>query len=129
MKEIKYNELVNMLEAGKKHPVLINVLPRTDFLKNHIPGSINIPVEEIPQEAKKLFAKHDWIVVYCANTGCEVSHKAANKLAQLGFENVFRFTGGVDEWKKSNSYTCCEQGEATQKGTSTKTGQPYSQNG
>ncbi|MBI2027175.1 MAG: rhodanese-like domain-containing protein [Deltaproteobacteria bacterium] len=122
MKEIKYKELVNMIEPGKKHPVLVNVLPRNDFLQNHIPGSINIPVNELDREAKKLLATHDWIVVYCANNGCDASHQAAEKLGKLGFENVFRFTGGVEEWKKSNSYCCTEE-----KSETSKTGQRYSQ--
>ncbi len=108
MKTINYTELTNMLEPGKKHPILVNVLPKKDFLNHHIPGSINIPAEQVAQKANELFAKHDWVVVYCANEKCEASHKAAETLHKAGFTNVFRFIGGVDEWKKQNNYLCCE---------------------
>jgi len=108
MKELKYEELVNMIEPGRKHPILINALPKEDFLQTHIPGSINLPVDQIEKHANGLFAKHDWIVVYCASTKCNVSHAACEKLQKLGFTNVFRFTGGVEEWKKHSQYTCCE---------------------
>ena len=105
---VKFKELTSMIEAGKKNPVLINVLPRNDFIKKHIPGSINIPVQDLDKEANKLFSQHDWIVVYCANNTCDASHKAGEKLIKLGFSNVFRFSGGMDEWTNSNAYVCSE---------------------
>lgn len=111
MKELNYNQLLNMIEPGKKHPVLVNVLPKEDFLKTHIPGSINLPVEKIEAEASRLFAKHDWIVVYCANKNCDASHQAAEKFKKLGFENVYRFTGGCEEWTKNKNYTCTEKSQ------------------
>jgi len=108
MKTLNYQELVKLIEPGKNHPVLINTLPNTDFLRGHIPGSINIPAEQIPQKASQLFGKHDWIVVYCANQKCEVSHKAAELLEKSGFTNVYRFVGGLEEWTQNSKYTCTE---------------------
>ena len=108
MKTLNYPELLKMIEPGKNHPILINTLSNTDFLKGHIPGSLNIPTDQIPQKAPQLFAKHDWIVVYCANTKCEASHKAAELLEKAGFTNVYRFVGGLDEWTQHSKYTCTE---------------------
>ena|SRR3990167_374100 len=108
MKEITLNELKTMIQPGKKHPVIINTLPQDAFLKDHIPGSINIPENQLDQYAPKLFAKHDWIVVYCSGPSCQVSHKAAEKLQKLGFTNVYRYKGGVEDWKNSSDYTCHE---------------------
>lgn len=108
MKTLNYQTLVNMIEPGKSHPILINTLPTNDFLKSHIPGSISLPADQIPQKARELFGKHDWIVVYCANQKCEASHKAAELLEKAGFTNVYRFVGGLEEWKQNNQYTCTE---------------------
>jgi len=99
-----------MLEPGKNHPILINTLPREEYDKRHIPGSISIPVDQLPQQAKQLFSKHDWLVVYCANTSCPTSTKAAETLMKQGFSNVFKFEGGIEEWQSQNKYTNTETG-------------------
>ena|SRR3989344_6212330 len=104
MKTINLQELTKMIEPGKKHPIIINTLPKNDFLKQHIPGSINVPADQISKKAPELFAKHDWLVVYCTGPKCETSKKAAEYLQKLGYENVFRFEGGLEEWTKQNKY-------------------------
>ncbi|MBI4040544.1 MAG: rhodanese-like domain-containing protein [Deltaproteobacteria bacterium] len=108
MKTVNYQELTKMIEPGKKHPVLINTLPQESFAKDHIPGSINIPQEQLSSRAPGLFGKQDWIVVYCAGPTCQASEKAANWLEQNGYQNVYRFTGGMEEWKSNSNYCCHE---------------------
>lgn len=108
MKIINYPQLIKMIEPGKNHPVLINTLPREEFEKAHIPGSLNIPADQIGQKARELFSKHDYIVVYCSSTSCMASHKAGDALEKAGFTNVFRFAGGIEDWKRNNSYLCTE---------------------
>src|SRR3989338_11573929 len=75
-KKVTFDDLVKMIEPGEKHPILINTLSKEDFEKKHIPGSINIPAAQIAQKAPQLFSKHDWLVVYCANSQCTQSQKA-----------------------------------------------------
>lgn len=104
MKTIKLDELTGMIEPGKKHPVLINTLPNDEFQKAHIPGSINIPADQIAQKVSGLCSKNDWIVVYCASPTCDASHKAGQTLERLGFKNVYRFEGGIEEWQRQNHY-------------------------
>lgn len=113
MKTVNLQQLIKMIEPGKTHPVLINTLAREDFLKDHIPGSINIPSDQIGQKAPQLFSKSDWVVLYCANSQCDASHKAAEQLEKSGFKNVFRFTGGIEEWKQGNHYCCTETPQST----------------
>lgn len=79
---------------------LVNVLSREDFEKEHIPGSINIPLLNIETVEKK-FDKGKEIVVYCASESCPASEKAASKLEERGFRNVVDFRDGTDGWKKS----------------------------
>lgn len=104
MKTLKRDELIKMIEPGKKHPILINALPKEEFQKKHIPGSINIPTDQIARKASELFSKHDWLVVYCANSTCDASHKAAQTLEKMGFQNVYRFEGGIEEWQQGGLY-------------------------
>ena len=98
MKEIKADELKEKLE--KNEITLIEVLDKESYEKFHIRGAIHIPLENIAAEAKERFDKEDEIVVYCSDYECKASPKAARKLDNLGFENVYHFRGGKKEWKE-----------------------------
>jgi len=78
---------------------LVNVLDREYFEKEHIPGSISLPVESIAADAEKSLNKSDTIVVYCAGFQCQASTYAAEKLEAMGFFNVFDYKGGMQEYK------------------------------
>lgn len=99
MKALKREELQGML---KKHEpfVLINVLGAERFEKEHIPGSINVPLGNIEEYAKKkLLDKGEKIVVYCAGFQCRASPNASKKLEEIGYTNVYDFEGGMEDWK------------------------------
>jgi rhodanese-related sulfurtransferase len=100
MKEIKRDELKQKLD--NKEVILIEVLNREKYEKSHIKGAINIPLEEIGAESKERFNKNDQIVVYCSDHECTASPKAAKKLEDLGFENVYHYKGGKKDWKESD---------------------------
>ena len=78
---------------------LVNVLPKENFEEKHIPGSINIPVNQIEEKAQQRLDKDEKIVVYCANFECSASPKAAEKLENLGYKNVYDYEGGVEDWR------------------------------
>jgi rhodanese-related sulfurtransferase len=83
--------------------LLINVLPRENFEKAHIPASINIPIESddfIQQVEKQTENKNQKIIVYCASFDCDASTKAAQKLEEAGYTNVYDFKGGMQEWQE-----------------------------
>lgn len=101
MQTFSKSELRRMLD--EKHDALvINVLPRSSFDRHHIPGSINIPVKENPDFAQEVEtragSKNKRIVVYCANTQCNASKQAAQKLENDGFTNVQVYEEGVEGW-------------------------------
>lgn len=78
--------------------VLVNVLKPETFEKEHIPGSINIPLGN-EDEFERRFAKSKEIVLYCASKDCDASEKVAKELVRRGFTNVFDFEGGMKAWK------------------------------
>lgn len=80
---------------------LVNVLPKEKFEEKHIPGSINIPVTDIENTVLQRLDKKDEIIVYCADFECSASPKAAQKLEELGYKNVYDYEGGVDDWQKA----------------------------
>ncbi|MFB6145819.1 MAG: rhodanese-like domain-containing protein [Candidatus Nanohaloarchaea archaeon] len=84
---------------------VVDVLSTEHFSEGHIPGAINIPLENIASEALKEFDKSDDIVVYCKDLDCSASPKAAEKLESLGFRNVYDYEVGLKGWKESGHET------------------------
>jgi rhodanese-related sulfurtransferase len=77
------------------------VLPRDEFNEKHIRTSINIPVDsdDFAEKVESVAGRKDRkIVVYCANFDCDASPKAAEKLEAAGFDKVYDYEGGTEDW-------------------------------
>lgn len=83
--------------------VLIDVLGEDHFEEGHIPGAINIPLDQLGSTALQELEKDDDIVVYCKNEACQASPKAAEKLETLGFENVSDYEPGLEGWQAAGN--------------------------
>ena len=79
--------------------ILVDVLSPVSYEEEHIPGSINIPLEDIEKKATKLLKKDKTIVVYCGSFRCTMSSQAAEILTKLGYKDVNDFEGGLQFWK------------------------------
>lgn len=44
---------------------LVEVLPATDFVKEHIAGALNIPLKELDQRAPRELERERPVIVYC----------------------------------------------------------------
>lgn len=101
MKPIDRDALKRMNEVDHEDFVLINVLPREAFNKKHIRTSINIPIgsDKFAERVESVAGTKDRkIVVYCANFECSASPKAAKRLEQAGFSQVYDYEGGTEDW-------------------------------
>lgn len=97
---ITAEELKNALESDTP-PVLINVLPPSAHEARHIPGSVNVPVDDIEQVEALVPNKDEPIVVYCANADCTASPKAAELLEERGYTTVADFENGYAGWRRA----------------------------
>jgi rhodanese-related sulfurtransferase len=75
---------------------LIDIRTPGEYEKMHVPGALNIPAETIGENISK-FAPNDTIVCIC-NKGQERSQNAAEKIAAMGFANVFYLEDGTFGW-------------------------------
>lgn len=101
MNTLKASELKTMID-NEEDFTLINVLPREEFEKQHIPNSQNVPHDRdtFVSDVKTLVGSKDAkVVVYCANRECQASPKAADKLVTAGFTNVYDFEDGMAGWR------------------------------
>src|SRR4029450_48210 len=82
---ITLDRLRARLESGD--PVtLVEALPPMYYEREHLPGAIKIPHDEVDALAPELLPDRDAeIVVYCASGPCQNSGSAARPLAALGY--------------------------------------------
>ena len=109
-----------------KNRVVINALPKSDYEKKHIPGSMNLHYKSLEDLSKsrvktavnkvikdgyddypdiKKFVDDPAnrstdvpIAVYCAHDKCDASDKLVEILYSSGFMDVVLYPGGTKEW-------------------------------
>jgi len=91
---INNEELENKLN-GKENIVILDVREEAEYVFNHIPTAISIPLGELESRLSEL-KMDDEIYVVC-RTGNR-SDLAAQKLAEKGFTNVINVVPGMSEW-------------------------------
>lgn len=96
MNEISVKTLQAKWAENRPSFKLINAQEPAFFELKHIPGSINLFRKE---DAKRFLNPNDEIVVYCTNTRCKKSIVLYFLLKDLGFKNVQRYSGGLQEWE------------------------------
>ncbi|HEY9871552.1 MAG TPA: rhodanese-like domain-containing protein [Candidatus Obscuribacterales bacterium] len=88
--ELKY-------EIEKNAPLQIIDLRAPElFEKGHIPGAVNVSLEDLEAYLPKL-SKDKTTIVYCYNISCHLSTKAALALAKKGYP-VKELFGGWEDW-------------------------------
>lgn len=92
---ISREELRQRLQEGGM--TLLDVRSPQEFALGHLPGAINIPVEELEQRLAELPAGQE-LVAYCRGPYCVLSHNAAALLRAKGFR-VRRLDDGFADWQ------------------------------
>jgi len=93
--QISQEEAAEMMKKDDGH-VVVDVRRPDEFAEGHIPGAINVPNEDIGDEQPKALPDLDQILlVYCRSGRRSV--EAANKLADIGYTNIYEF-GGIIDW-------------------------------
>ena len=93
--QISMEEAIAMMEESTDY-ILLDVRTHEEFSELHIPGAICVPNEEIgTDEIPELPNKEQLILVYCRSGNR--SKQASEKLAKLGYSNVYEF-GGIIDW-------------------------------
>ena len=76
--------------------MIVDVRREDEYAEGHIPGAILIPNESIENTPpKELPGFKQIILVYCRSG--RRSKEASQKLADMGYSNVYEF-GGITDW-------------------------------
>ena len=93
---IRVNDLNEQL-AGSQRPFVVDIRSQEHFSESHIPGSANIPLEELRERAVELPEDRDAAIVTVCNIG-KFSKEATLRLKSKGYRNVRSAKGGLNEW-------------------------------
>ncbi len=88
-------ELRERLRAGVA--VLIDARPELEFLAGHIPGAVNVPVEDLMSRLHVLPMDQE-VIAYCRGPYCVFSDEAVALLQANGYR-ARRFALGFPDWR------------------------------
>ncbi|TCP89757.1 ArsR family transcriptional regulator [Rhizobium sp. PP-CC-2G-626] len=92
---ISRDDLLERLGSGAL--TLLDVRSSEEFALGHLPGALNIPVDELERRLSELPPGRE-IVAYCRGPYCVLSTAAAALLEDKGFR-VSRLAAGFPDWK------------------------------
>src|SRR5262245_24535482 len=94
--EIRRKDVKTLVAQGRAQ--LVEVLPAAAYKKEHLPHSVNIPLQTLNADTTKSLRKDVAVIVYCQHYQCDVSARAAWRLESMGFQEVYRYTPGKADW-------------------------------
>jgi len=100
---IKVKDLSGVLKQANP-PLVIDIRTANDYIESHIPGSVNIPQEELPLRGDELPEDRDAPVITVCNIG-KFSKHATLYLKSKGYRNVRSAKGGLNEWVRKGFST------------------------
>jgi rhodanese-related sulfurtransferase/predicted transcriptional regulator len=92
---VRMDELLTRMKST--NIILLDVRPTSEYDAGHIPGALNIPVEDLTYQLKKL-SKNKEYVAYCRGPFCVFADEAVNILIKKGFR-AKRLAEGFPDWK------------------------------
>ena len=104
MQTLTTDSLLRM-QGEQSDLTLVNVLDADAHRRAHLPGSANVPVSAADFEKKVedlVGEKEAPVVVYCADQACDASPRAARRLEDAGFKEVYDYEGGIAAWSEAN---------------------------
>jgi rhodanese-related sulfurtransferase len=94
MRTVETDEVEDLAARGAQ---LVEVLPRDDYLREHLAGAVSVPLDEIERAPQQLDRERP-VVVYCFDHQCDLSPRAAARLQHMGFADVYDYADGKAAW-------------------------------
>ncbi len=94
MRQISVEELKARLDNGEQL-ALLDVRQPEEWNLCHLPGSVLLPLGELPHRHSELDPQKEWVVI--CHHGIRSQHAIAY-LSQLGFTKLHNLSGGIHAW-------------------------------
>ncbi len=85
---------------NRESALVVDVRDRKAYNEGHITGALNIPYSQLAGRAGELEAHREQPVILACAMG-QHSGAAGKVLRKLGFSQVVRLSGGVNEWRSA----------------------------
>lgn len=97
LEPVQADELLD--RARKGLVTVLDVRPPEEFAAGHLPGAINIPIDELEKRLAEL-PKRKEVVAYCRGPFCLMSYDAVAMLRKKGLK-ARRLQDGLPEWRSA----------------------------
>jgi rhodanese-related sulfurtransferase len=97
-REISVDDLSRRLERGEE-PLLVDVRQPWEHELAHLPGSLLLPLGELPSRAAEVQPGPGQLVVCYCHHGVRSLH-AAEVLSSAGVPGVVSLAGGIEAWSQ-----------------------------
>ena len=95
MEQITAPELNQRLQDAEPHPLLLDVREPHEFSYCHIPGSVSLPMNQVPARFAELDPQRETVVIcHHGMRSAQVAHFLTGK----GYAQIINLVGGVAEW-------------------------------
>jgi rhodanese-related sulfurtransferase/predicted transcriptional regulator len=88
-------ELLSRARAGLV--TVIDVRPREEYLAGHVPGAVNVPLNELEKHLRD-FDRDKEVIAYCRGPYCVLAFDAVARLRRKGI-SARRLQDGFPEWQ------------------------------
>ncbi len=95
MEPVSRSELIERTRDGLV--TVLDVRPKNEFNAEHLPGALNIPLEELENRLSELENGME-IIAYCRGPYCVLSFEAVAMLREKGIK-ARRLVDGLPEWR------------------------------
>lgn len=95
LEAVSHKDLMRRIKDG--NVTVLDVRPRDEYELGHLPGAVNIPLDQLKRRLSRLDRSRE-IIAYCRGAYCVLSFEAVAALRAQGFE-VRRLADGFPEWK------------------------------
>jgi rhodanese-related sulfurtransferase len=92
---VLYPRVRELVDQGAQ---VVEVLPEADYEELHLPGAISLPLKQLDQHSAAVLDRSRPVIVYCWDGLCDLSPRAAQRLASLGFTQVYDYASSKVDW-------------------------------
>ncbi|ACL73042.1 transcriptional regulator, ArsR family [Thioalkalivibrio sulfidiphilus HL-EbGr7] len=97
MEPVPVDQLLERIRRGEV--TVVDVRPEAEFQAGHVPGAINIPLDELEARLGQLDPGRE-VIAYCRGPYCVLAYDAVHNLREKGFR-ARRMEDGYPEWKNA----------------------------
>ena len=99
-------ELLTRADSGLV--TVLDVRPANEYAQGHIPGALNVPLEDLKTRLRSL-PRNQEVIAYCRGPWCVLSFEAVRLLRKAGF-TARRLQDGLPEWRHAGHPVASETG-------------------